>query len=470
MLCPHCDNDIPIGQQYCSFCGKRVVVEFEHIESSVIADAVARRARILDRVLINGIGALAVIWALIHLLNDYYHQDDLKADRAWSACFEAPRAEAAGETRLPVEVQVPVLALPRPKVTDPQGFTWRRGPFKNRLREAAAGKHARAAETAVVRALGFLQARQQADGGWLVYGPEEGGQEGFKWARVEVSALACLALLGDGRAWGLGDDDELAAAARAGIRFLLANQDAKTGRIGPANESHLYHHGIATAALAEAYGLTGDPALRRPAEKAVAHIFDCQQKSGGWNLTAPLGSRTDTLATAWQVSALLAAREAGLRVAGDRLAKSLDWIDAATSPGSMLVGLDRPWKRGDSYAPTAAGLAVQIWLGRSPSSAAIGKQSAALLSFAPPAFNPKAPDAEKMKGMDSRVLFFGTGAFHRLGGHQWQTWHEALIKALTAAQTKDGSWPPIDARSRNVGKVAFTALAALALEVYYRYP
>ncbi len=51
----------------------------------------------------------------------------------------------------------------------------------------------------------------------------------------------------------------------------------------------------------------------------------------------------------------------------------------------------------------------------------------------------------------------------------WRVWNDALSGTLVATQQRDGSWPTNCMWAGYGGHVYTTALAALNLEVYYRY-
>ena len=60
------------------------------------------------------------------------------------------------------------------------------------------------------------------------------------------------------------------------------------------------------------------------------------------------------------------------------------------------------------------------------------------------------------------------------GDETWLRWNAALRHALLPNQRKggdeDGSWDPVGSYSLYWGRVGQTALTALCLEIYYRYP
>ena len=65
----------------------------------------------------------------------------------------------------------------------------------------------------------------------------------------------------------------------------------------------MYSHGLATLALSEAYGLTGDKQVGQAAQKGIDFIIAAQNKTdGGWRYNP--GDAGDTSAFGWQISAL----------------------------------------------------------------------------------------------------------------------------------------------------------------------
>jgi hypothetical protein len=69
--------------------------------------------------------------------------------------------------------------------------------------------------------------------------------------------------------------------------------------------------------------------------------------------------------------------------------------------------------------------------------------------------------------------YYGTLALFQKQGDEWTRWNRALQAELLHKQRWDGasagSWDPDDLFGGYGGRVYSTALAALSLEVYYRY-
>jgi hypothetical protein len=69
--------------------------------------------------------------------------------------------------------------------------------------------------------------------------------------------------------------------------------------------------------------------------------------------------------------------------------------------------------------------------------------------------------------------YYGTLALYHHQGAAWESWNAALKRTLISSQRTggdlDGSWDPTSKWDGYGGRVYSTALAALSLEIYYRY-
>jgi len=117
-----------------------------------------------------------------------------------------------------------------------------------------------------------------------------------------IPALAVVSLL------ARGDDPNFGPYSQTihrGLDFLLKQQDAKTGYIGPT----MYNHGFATLALAESYGAVNDDRLGPALQKAVRLILNSQARNPAkaWRYS-PEAPDADTTVSGAQMVALMAAR------------------------------------------------------------------------------------------------------------------------------------------------------------------
>ncbi|MEZ6194670.1 MAG: hypothetical protein R3F20_02920 [Planctomycetota bacterium] len=179
-------------------------------------------------------------------------------------------------------------------------------------------------EAAVLAGLRYLRERQRDSGAW----GDDRRDDKYGDVRVGKSALALLAFLGSG--YTHRKDGEFRECVSRGIAFLLAAQDERSGHVG---RGSAYGHGIATYALAEAFALTGDEALRQPLWRATQRILSAQVSSrrteldGGWSYYyADEDRRYDRWPRlsvgVWQIMALESARIGGVRVPDEALARA----------------------------------------------------------------------------------------------------------------------------------------------------
>jgi hypothetical protein len=73
--------------------------------------------------------------------------------------------------------------------------------------------------------------------------------------------------------------------------------------------------------------------------------------------------------------------------------------------------------------------------------------------------------------------YYATQVMHNLPGPEWDRWNREMRRVLLETSEKDGcaagSWDPTqptkDAWADQGGRLMFTSIALLTLEVYYRY-
>ena len=113
-------------------------------------------------------------------------------------------------------------------------------------------------------------------------------------------------------------DDQYLNVVRGGLEFLVRNQkpngDLYLATDAESNKSAwFYSHGIASIALCEAYGMTGDENLKVAAQKAIDFIVASQHPTrGGWRYAPQFDA--DTSVSGWQLMALKSGELAGLTI------------------------------------------------------------------------------------------------------------------------------------------------------------
>ena len=130
-------------------------------------------------------------------------------------------------------------------------------------------------QTAVDHGLQWLAAHQDEDGRWDCDGfmkhdghaAAETAGAGSAVHDVGATGLAVLAFLGAGNTMRSGPYKD---QVKAGVRWLIGQQDQQSGLIGTA-QSHdfIYSHAIATWALCEAYGLSKYDLVKSHAQRGL---------------------------------------------------------------------------------------------------------------------------------------------------------------------------------------------------------
>ena len=353
-------------------------------------------------------------------------------------------------------------------------------------------------ENAVERALKWFKRHQSLNGSWETDRYYQNCSTGAKCEpggevmghgsdqNVAMTAYAVLCFLGAGYDHQVPSIHK--AVVRKGLDWLLSVQK-NDGYFGLRN----YEHPIATMALAEAYAMTLDPALRAPAQKAVDQILAHQNQDGGkegyagglgWDYTRPT-RRNDASVTGWNVMALKSALAGGLNV-GKGMAGSKQWLEQswkasnATRQGEFkgwqeITAYDKShfaycWTSADPVAkdqPTgreSIGLVCAIFLGHTAGDAMVESLANTVLATQLPTKLPT----------NTYYLYYNTMGMFQVGGEKWRTWNATVRDLLVHGQQRgecaDGSWDwsGNDFTGAESGRVLTTAYNTLSLEVYYR--
>jgi hypothetical protein len=242
-------------------------------------------------------------------------------------------------------------------------------------RKKAVGRFggSQATESSVEAALQWLARHQEKDGHW-----DRKKWEGadFSGGDVGMTGLAMLAFLGAG--YTSRDGGKYGDVVRRAENWFCSTLDEATKhhpwtpvKFGEF-DTNMYEQGMATLALAEAYGMTRDERLRKYAQAAVDAVVDAQGPYEGWTYQSKHGKagRNDTSITGWQVMALKSAKIAGLKVDGSAFQGASHWLEVATKPANGVVAYESAptidkVKPGDgSMAMCAAGMIMQQFWAR----------------------------------------------------------------------------------------------------------
>ncbi len=313
------------------------------------------------------------------------------------------------------------------------------------------GRWGEITEKSVIRALEWLKRNQLPEGSWA-------GQ------KEAMTGLALLTFLAHGETTSSKDYGPTVEKA---IRYLVSAQKEDGIFVGYTQQGS-YAHAIATYAISEAYGLTRIPDLKTVMERAATVIVKGQQPGGSWDYNYKKEARWDTSVAGWNIQALKAAYIAGAEVPGlhEAMEKAAGALKMAQSAETGRFG----------YSSVGAG---------SDGVTAVGTLCLQLLGYA------KDPAVKNglnaMNGYDCNwqkpldwpmyAWYYVTQAKFHSGGQDWSTWNNKFAPELTKNQNEDGSWTSAGANLQegahgkevNLGPVYATTLAALTLQVYYRF-
>jgi len=272
---------------------------------------------------------------------------------------------------------------------------------------------------------------------------------------------------------------------RGGIDFLIQSQKENGDLFVPLDDRSnssvwLYSHSLAAIAVCEAYGMTQDPDLKEPAQKAIDFIVASQHaERGGWRY-AP-GVSSDTSVSGWMMMALKSGQLAGLEVPPDAYTKIDRWLDSAQqSPAQPHLYRYNPQApdtdeqrhgRAASKTMTAVGLLMRLYGGWKRDNANMVRGADFL------AENPPAQGTARQPERDTYYWYYGTQIMYHMGGEHWRNWHGQLHPLLLNSQVRQGayagSWDPKgavpDRWGPHGGRLYVTTLNLLSLEVQYRH-
>jgi HEAT repeat protein len=339
-------------------------------------------------------------------------------------------------------------------------------------------------QAAVALALEWLAHHQSLDGNWDCDGFEslckqnKCGGAGGPLYDPGVTGLALLAFLGHGESPGT---ERYGPVVRRGLSHLMSTQDSE-GCFGTRyTHKFMYCHAVATLAMCEAYGMTGNPDLGKGAQQAIKFIESAQNPYLGWRY----GVRpqdNDTSVSCWMVYALHAGKGAGLDVSPACFDGARAWLDKVTEPEYGRAGYtargngpSRPQELMDKFPQdkseslTAMSMVARMFSGASRKDEML-KKGLDLCMKSLPVWD------EASGCIDFIHWHFGTVAMFQVGGEPWKKWNLSMRKAITDGQRHDrnddrwGSWDPVDPWGSDGGRIGSTALNCLTLETYYRYP
>lgn len=296
-----------------------------------------------------------------------------------------------------------------------------------------------ATKKATAKALEWLKEKQNTDGSW---------SDGRYPHNTAITSFALLAFMSQGH---LPNQGLYGPEVTKGARFLIASARPADGYLIGARGGNMYCHAMATLALSELWGMTGDQEIKPVLEKAVALIVKSQNNEGGWRYE-PVPSGADISVTIMQVMALRAAKNSGMHVPDTTMKKAIEYINRCYNPNQGGFSY-QPGSR-PGFARTAAGACVLQLTGNYDA-----KQI------------PKAIEYLKTNFNEQSYWWYGqyyaAHAMHQVGGKEWEDWYERLKTTLLPAQQPDGNWNFRD--REGVGQVYQTTIGVIILSVPMNY-
>ncbi|CAN5466237.1 terpene cyclase/mutase family protein [soil metagenome] len=292
-----------------------------------------------------------------------------------------------------------------------------------------------ATKAAVDNALAFLKTKQDKEGAW---------------GNTAITSFALLAFMSNGHVPNQG---LYGPEVSKGIKYLISIARDDGYLVGPRG-GNMYCHGMATLALTQAFGMTGDEDLKPVLKKAVDLIVKTQNFEGGWRYDpAPTGA--DISVTIMQVMALRGAKDSGLHVPDETFKKALKYISKCydTRSGGYKY---MPQAGGAGYARTAAGVCL-LQLS--------GDYDAAELDAAVKYLEKEADDRQHFW----YGHYYAAHALHVYGAKNekneqiWKDYYSRLKTKLLATQKPSGEW--LEALERHNGSSYQTSIAVLILSV-----
>jgi hypothetical protein len=356
----------------------------------------------------------------------------------------------------------------------------------------AFGPHAKNVTTILDSSLRWLKKHQSPNGMWSAVNYFQNCVDDNKCepgkdttgADEAMTGYALLCFLGAG--YDHHTPNKYKLVVKKGIEYLVSIQKPD-GLIGSRN----YEHPIAAMALVEAYGMSNDPALRVPAQKAVDIILQRQNKDKaaadaayaglGWDYVNP-NSRNDSSVTGWNVMTLKSAVASGLNVQGG-IDGSKKWLERSWKAANPNWA-----KLSDPYKDTS--IFPYTW--NTDTNAADKEHLSFIGALCAVFLGHKSGDImleSMLNDMDKRwletgnyknnayAIYYASLAAFQSGNH-WKKWRDAYVPYLNEIQWKDekdgckqGTWNygPQGFHGSETSRVLIHCYYTLAITVSTRY-
>jgi hypothetical protein len=302
------------------------------------------------------------------------------------------------------------------------------------------------ATRAIDKGLTYLLSKQNKDGSW--------DADGAGGSAVAVTSLSLMAFMSKAHFPGFGPHgDQL----DQGMKWLLKEAKKRPdGYMGKA----MYEHGFATLALSEMWGMTRDPeeddAIQKALEKAVEVILRSQNPGGGWRYTPQADGGEDTSCTMTIFHALASARQAGIVVPNETIAKVVKYLKGVHDADTGGFAYN---SYGKVSFPCTSGGAYIAQLAGQRDTEMVNAALRHLKSLAPGVITGGA-----------RYYCYGhyyaIQAMVQAGDEEYSKWYPQIRDALISQQNAQGAW----GKSGKAGGVSYEMpMAIIILSTPHRY-
>lgn len=166
----------------------------------------------------------------------------------------------------------------------------------------------------------------------------DGSMPGNKGNTTAIVACCVLAWMVNGNLPGEGP---FGRNVSLGVSYLIKHAQPSgfiyKGHVG--GKEAMYHHGLATIALAEAWGYSREEKIQEVLKKAIELIVRCQSDKGGWRYNPTPKAGADMSVTVMQLLALRAARDAGIAVPKRTIERAVRFIESCRERPKEKGGL-----------------------------------------------------------------------------------------------------------------------------------
>ena len=303
------------------------------------------------------------------------------------------------------------------------------------------------ASVAIDKGLKYLLKKQRKDG---------------SWGSVAVTSLSLMAFMARAEFPGYGPNG--AALNRAKDWLLKKAKESPSGYLG----GSMYEHGLATLALTELWGMTGDrdrddAAIQKAIEAAIDVILRSQNAGGGWRYKPTPNCGQETSVTVMVFIGLASARQAGIAVPNETIAKVVRYLRSAVNKNSG----------GFNYIPAgrSAGLqneTVACTGGGAYAAQLAGERGTEIVLSALRYLKARSPAI-----IDSGFGHYYYGHYYALqamvqaGDDYYAAWYPLIRDALIRRQGADGGWGT--ARGSKGDAKYTTPMAIIMLATPHRY-